>query len=68
MQHRFPHASLAPSGFAVDSVKVIADSVQNGCDHAIPQERARTADGPAGGFKVDMYGPLTCPSVAAEWS
>ena len=28
MRHRIPHASLAPDGFSVDEVKVVADSVQ----------------------------------------
>ncbi len=28
MQHRIPRASLAPDGFSVDEVKVVADSVQ----------------------------------------
>lgn len=65
MQRRFQRASLAPSGFAVDDVAVVADCF--GCGHALLQELAQPVGDRADEFKADIYGgPLTCRSSDGE--
>ncbi len=74
MQHRFQRASLAPPGFAVDEVKVVADSVQvrlrsryptatcPNCGRRIFCEQfdngVLARHGPYGHWRLPIYDPL----------
>jgi hypothetical protein len=68
MRHRFQRASLAPDGFAVDSIKTVGEIV-----HILLRSRWPTgacpADDKADAFKADICdGPQTYPSVAVEYN